>query len=140
MFTPLFGIDSNEASAASGPRRQTGTGKKVGNRNGNDDDERCAGRGGDDEAAAAGGEAGAEGGVGVATGMLTLGLFVGAGGTSAAPLDAPVASPAPVVQAGTTSASSYYNPTIAVPSYVASGDAIAIGGAGFDACDAVGST
>jgi hypothetical protein len=70
-------------------------------------------------------------GLGLATGLLALGLFAGAGGASAAPL------PAPHNVAAATSAASYYDPTIVIPRYVASGDPIAITGYGFDAYDAV---
>jgi hypothetical protein len=72
-------------------------------------------------------------GLGVATAMLALGLFAGPRGASAAPL-AP--APEPAVQAGVTTAA-YYNPTVTVPRYVASGDAIAVAGTAFAAYDAV---
>lgn len=75
-------------------------------------------------------------GLSVATGLLALGLFVGPGGASAAPLAATVATQAPAVQAAVTTAA-YYNPTVTVPRYVASGDAISIEGYGFAAYDAV---
>src|SRR4051794_37988626 len=70
-------------------------------------------------------------GVGLATGLLAVGLFAGAGGASAAPLPH-----APAV-AATTSTASYYDPTLVVPRYVASGDPIRIDGYDFDDYDAV---
>lgn len=76
-------------------------------------------------------------GLSVATSMLALGLFVGAGGASAAPLDAAITPPAPIVQAATTSAPYYYSPTVEVPRYVASGDAVAVNAYYFDSYDAV---
>jgi len=75
-------------------------------------------------------------GLGVATGLLALGLFAGPVGASAAPLAAAVATRAPVVQAAVTAAA-YYNPTVTVPRYVASGDAIAVEGTYFAAYDTV---
>lgn len=70
-------------------------------------------------------------GLGVATGLLALGLFAGPVGASAAPV-----VPAPAIQSAVTTAA-YYDPTVVIPSYVASGDAIAIAGYGFAAYDAV---
>jgi len=72
-------------------------------------------------------------GRGVATGLLALGLFAGPIGASAAPL-AP--APAPAVQAAVTAAA-HHDPTVSVPRYVASGDAISIEGYGFAAYDVV---
>jgi hypothetical protein len=70
-------------------------------------------------------------GLGLATGLLAVGLFAGAGGASAAPL-----VPAPTAAAA-TSAASYYDPTIVIPRYVASGNPIPIEGYSFDAYDSV---
>lgn len=75
-------------------------------------------------------------GLGMATGLLALGLFAGPVGASAVPLAATVASGAPMVQAAVTAAA-YYNPTVTVPRYVASGAAIAVEGTYFAAYDTV---
>lgn len=75
-------------------------------------------------------------GLGVATGLLALGLFAGPVRASAAPLVATVTAPAPAVQAAVTT-DAYYNPTITVPRYVASGEAITIEGTDFAAYDTV---
>ena len=72
-------------------------------------------------------------GLGLATGLLALGLFAGPLGAAAAPLSP---APAPAIQSAVTAAA-YYNPTVTVPRYVASGDAIAIEGYSFAAYDAV---
>lgn len=65
-------------------------------------------------------------GLAVATGLLALGLFVGPVGASAAPFAAVIATTA-----------AYYNPTVTVPRYVASADAIAVEGSYFAAYDTV---
>ncbi len=72
-------------------------------------------------------------GLGMATGLLALGLFAWPLEASAAPLSP---APAPAIQSAVTTAT-YYNPTVTVPRYVASGDALAIEGYSFAAYDAV---